>query len=144
MYGSDTDGATAVSAQAPFEATPGEWGHLTGAYDDTTDEVKVWACQIGTRQNPLPGDPVVGVAPTKLTTSWTTNAPFSVGRRLMTGVQDNFWQGRVDNVRVFDGQVVAESKIRRLCQGSDFETFTGTGDADEAMALLDPTQEEDM
>lgn len=144
MYGSDADGATSVQAQAPLEAKPGEWVHLTGAYDDKTDEVKVWACQIGTRQTPLPGDPVVGVAATKLTTAWTTNAPFSVGRRLMSGVQDNFWQGRVDNVRVFDGQVVAESKIRRLCQGSDFETFTGTGDADEAMALLDPTQEEDM
>jgi hypothetical protein len=144
MYGSDTSSPLAVWAQAPVEAKPGEWVHLTGAYDASTDEVKVWACQVGTETKPLPGDPVVGVAPSKLSTAWTANAPFSVGRRFMAGVQDNFWQGRVDNVRVFDGQIVAESKIRRLCQGADFETFTGTGDPDEAMALLDPTEKEDM
>lgn len=144
MFKTDTDGASAVSAQAPLPAKPGGWVHLTGAYDETTHQVRVWACEVGTQANPLPGDPVMGLATSTLSTPWTANAPFVVGRRFMSGAQDNFWQGRVDNVRVFDGQVLAESKIRRLCQGSDFETFTGTGDPDEAMALLDPTEKEDM
>jgi hypothetical protein len=52
------------------------------------------------------------------------------------GVPDNYWRGRVDNVRVFDGQIVAENKIRRLCQGADDVDFRGGAPA------LDPTRKD--
>ncbi|GGM44873.1 hypothetical protein GCM10010102_45380 [Promicromonospora citrea] len=133
MYQSDVDAPSAVQAQSSFKAVPGQWVHLTGAFDDKTKKVTLWACEIGAPDDPKPGEPMKSVSSTTLTSPWVSNRSFVAGRRWYAAGMDNFWQGRIDNVRVFDGQLVAENKVRRLCQGADDSDFVG------GAAALDPT-----
>jgi hypothetical protein len=133
MYQSDVASPSGVVAQSPFEAVRGQWVHLTGAFDAKTKKATLWACELGTPQSPKPAEPIKSVSSATVTTPWASDRPFVVGRRYYAGAQDNFWDGRIDNVRVFDNQVVAENKIRRLCQGADDYDFVG------GQAALDPT-----
>lgn len=133
MYQSDTSNLSNVAAQSRTTPVRGEWVHLTGAYDADTDKVSLWVCEIGTPDVPSPAEPVRADSTTTLTAPWASTGSFNVGRRTIAGVSDNYWHGQVDNVRVFDGQVVAENKIRRLCQGADDTDFEG------GAPTLDPT-----
>ncbi|WP_020016684.1 LamG-like jellyroll fold domain-containing protein [Promicromonospora sukumoe] len=133
MYKADTTDLSNVAAQSRTAPVTGQWVHLTGQYDADTDKVSLWVCEIGTPDAPSSAEPVRSNSTSTLTAPWASTGSFIVGRRTLTGVADNFWQGRVDNVRVFDGQVVAENKIRRLCQGADDVDFIGGAPA------LDPT-----
>ncbi|WP_369372023.1 hypothetical protein AB1046_01530 [Promicromonospora sp. Populi] len=133
MFQTDSNAPTAVQAQSSFRAVPGQWVHLTGSFDDASKKLTLWACEVGTPEQPKPAEPIKSVSTTTVTTPWTLDRPFVVGRRWYAGAMDNFWQGRIDNVRVFDGQIVAENKVRRLCQGADDIDFVGGAPA------LDPT-----
>ncbi|MGI5190733.1 hypothetical protein ACQEVI_21520 [Promicromonospora sp. CA-289599] len=133
MYRADTSNLSNVAAQSSTAPVRGQWVHLTGAYDADTDKVSLWVCEIGTPDVPSPAEPVRADSTSTLTTPWASTGSFHVGRRTLAGVPDNFWHGQVDNIRVFDGQVLAENKIRRLCQGADDVDFRGGAPA------LDPT-----
>jgi hypothetical protein len=133
MYRSDSSDLTNIAAQSRIAPVRGQWVHLTGAYDADTDKVSLWVCEIGTPDVPSPAEPVRADSTTTLTAPWASTGSFNVGRRTLAGVSDNFWHGQVDNIRVFDGQVLAENKIRRLCQGADDVDFKGGAPA------LDPT-----
>jgi hypothetical protein len=133
MYQKDEANLSSAQAMSTFEAVPGQWVHLTGAFDATSKKATLWACEVGTPQSPKPAEPIKSVSSATVTTPWASDRPFVVGRRWYAAAQDNFWDGRIDNVRVFDGQIVAENKIRRLCQGADDYDFVG------GQAALDPT-----
>lgn len=122
-----------VYAPAGVGAQAGKWVHLTGAYDADSDRLSLYTCTIGTPTQPTPAEPVVTTSAETLTTPWESNGPFIVGRDFWDATQTAFFDGRIDNVRVFDGQLVAENKVRRLCQGADdYDFVRGT-------TALDPT-----
>lgn len=110
----------------------GEWTHLVGAYDATQDELELWTCDIGTPTDPATGEPIK-VATPRTVAPWVAPAGLQLGRSMSSGAYTSYWDGSIDNVRVFDGQVMSEAKIRRLCQGAEAIDFL-QGDT-----ALDPT-----
>lgn len=135
MNTSDGAGTTYVYSDVPVRTD--QWVHLTGAYDAGTGQAQLWVCEAGTPDRPARGEPVKA-APTQVgAIDWKASGPFTVGRGKVSGNEQDFWDGQLDNVRVFKGQVVAEAKIRRICQGAEAHDFA-TGDG-----ALNPTIEID-
>ncbi len=131
----EDDGGTARSVYSTVEPAKGSWTHLSAAYDSKTKKLGLWVCDIGTPTQPGLGEPVssFGTAPASM---WKAGGVFAVGRALKSGAGSEYWNGVIDNVRIFKGEVVAESKIRRMCQGAEATDFAAGEDA------LDPTQKE--
>lgn len=140
MFESDVRTPVSVHARSEVEPVVGEWVHLTGAYDAVEDEISLWVCPVGTPEDPLPGEPVRTTTAYPNPTPWQADGPFLIGRSQYRGEMRDFWKGAIDNVRVFDGQIVAESKIRRLCQGAEARAFEVAPDGvDNGNVALDPT-----
>ncbi|MBO0608380.1 LamG domain-containing protein [Myceligenerans salitolerans] len=140
MFESDVDSPAAVHAISGVEPVTGEWVHLTGAYNAVSDEISLWVCPVGTPEAPKPGEPVRTTTPFANPTPWQADGPFVIGRSKYRGEQRDFWNGAIDNVRVFDGQIVAEAKIRRLCQGAEARAFeAGPEGLEDGKIALDPT-----
>ncbi|GAB3175435.1 hypothetical protein GCM10027059_49080 [Myceligenerans halotolerans] len=129
MYDVDGSGPTRAVSEVPVEQ--GRWTHLLAEHDAVTDNIRMWVCPIGMPHDQLPGEPVATDDVT-FTSSWQAIDPFVVGRGRWGGADFGHWYGRVDDVRVWDGEVVAEAKIRRLCQGAGGDDFAGD-------VALDPT-----
>lgn len=132
MKSSDTTGATATVVGSTLPVRGDRWVHLVGAHDKIAKTIRLWACDIGTPEDPASGDPVK-TSKARGATPWSALGVFTVGRGLKDGATANRWPGLVDNVRIFSGQIVAESKIRRMCQGAESRNFETGLDA------LDPT-----
>ncbi|MGV8885410.1 MAG: LamG-like jellyroll fold domain-containing protein [Microbacteriaceae bacterium] len=128
--------STIAAANSSVPVKTGEWTHLVGEYDKADQKVRLWVCDIGTPANPATGDPIKTEA-ARTAPPWAATGSFVVGRGLDTSIKSGWWPGAVDNVRVFSGEVIAESKIRRLCQGAEATDFND-GDIQ-----LDPTTEVD-
>lgn len=124
---------TVARSVAPLAAAEERWTLLVGERNASAGTVRVWACDIGSPDDPTRGEPVAGNT-ASLTQKWAANGPFTVGRAKVQGAAAERWPGAVDDVRVFSGQVVAESKIRRLCQGAEAGDFPG------GVVALDPTE----
>lgn len=136
---SNTDGATTVvAAQSSKTVTPDQWVHLVGEFDATAKEIKLWVCSAGTPASPSLGNPGDADSASRTAAPWAATGPFTVGRGLSGGAPAHWWPGKIDNIRVFSGEVVDESKIRRLCQGAEATDFVDAGDS-----ALDPTVVED-
>lgn len=116
----------------------GQWVHLLGEYDKPAGKLRLYVCDAGTPDNPAVGEPILAEA------SMTANLPqtpgrFVVGRGFVGGAASNYWTGHVDNVRVFRGEVLAQAKIRRLCQGAEASSYVGGNGVDD----VDPTWGDD-
>jgi hypothetical protein len=135
LYRTDTDESAIVRATQSTGVTyvPGEWVHLTGSWDKDTGKASLWVCPIGTPERPTAANPVRSDSTTTAPTMWRATGPTVIGRGMWNGSTAHFFDGEVDNVRVFEGTVIAENKIRRLCQGADDTDFLG------GAAALDPT-----
>ncbi|WP_022894479.1 LamG-like jellyroll fold domain-containing protein [Agromyces subbeticus] len=133
-----SDGAT-ISAATTGTVTADEWVHLVGEHDATNKTVRLWVCEVGTPANPKIGDPVASAPVTRGGAAWQSPGAFTVGRGQTAGNAASLWPGRIDNVRVFSGQIVDASKLRRLCQGAEAEDF---GEGAEAFTAVDPTVSE--
>ena len=120
----------AVVSSVPPQS--GEWTQLTAEYDAKTQHLRLWVCDIGTPDRPAPGEPVLSqwAAPSKLQPG---TGPIVLGRAQQAGAGVDRWKGEIDNVRIFKGEVVADAKIRRMCQGAEANQF-GRG-----IEALDPT-----
>ncbi|PFG43377.1 concanavalin A-like lectin/glucanase superfamily protein [Isoptericola jiangsuensis] len=131
-----TNATTYTMSKVPVQL--GQWVHLLGEYDKPEGKLRLYVCDAGTPNAPAVGEPVVSVA------SMTANLPaspgrFVVGRGFIGGSPSNYWDGLIDNVRIFRGEVLAEAKIRRLCQGAEaFSYLEGHGVDD-----VDPTWGDD-
>ena len=123
---------TAVTSTVPV--TGGQWVYLVGEHDLTDDMLRLWVCEIGTPTNPAVGEPVKSQF-SRSGAAWAASGAFAVGRGLTAGASSGWWPGAIDNVRVFSGDVMAESKIRRLCQGAEASDFGGS------TITIDPTSE---
>ena len=116
----------------------GQWVHLLGEYDKAAGKVRLFVCDAGTPDDPAVGEPKLAEA------SLAGNLPvsagaFVVGRGLINGSPANRWNGQIDNVRIFRGEVLAEAKIRRLCQGAEASAYAGGNGVDD----VDPTTDDD-
>ncbi len=135
MADEDDTEADEARVVSPVPVTGDQWVHLVAAHhidQENNRKIQLWVCEIGTPDDPRPGEPVYTDL-TRTASTWTAAGAFALGRSLDGGARANWWPGRIDNVRVFSGQVVAEAKIRRMCQGAEARDFT-TG-----LDVLDPT-----
>jgi hypothetical protein len=118
---------------SPVKVKLGEWTHLTAEVDQNTQKLRLWVCDVGTPDKPAAGEPVLATAVGQ-DKPWQTDGPVAVGRGQVAGAKADWWDGRIDNVRLFKGEVVAAAKIRRMCQGAEANDFVA-GSEDP----LDPT-----
>jgi hypothetical protein len=130
-----SSGTAETTAYSPVSPTADEWTHLVAEYDKIAQTVEIYVCEIGTPQEPAAGDPKVSVEG-RGSTPWSAAGAFVLGRGLTAGQPSVWWSGRIDNVRVFEGEILAPAKIRRLCQGAEATDFGGDNSA------LDPTEAE--
>lgn len=135
-------GAGETVVRSAVAVTGGEWVHLLAEFDamdgdESQHSMRLWVCTIGTPSAPEVGEPVVASVQ-RSATPWYAAGAFTVGRGLASGQGAGFWHGDVDNVRVFTGEVVDASKIRRVCQGAEATDFSDGNDA------LDPTIEGEL
>lgn len=130
LHGGDGKATTVYSTVQP---KPGEWVHLTAEYDKSERKARLWACEVGTPADPAAGEPVMAqvTAPASMSQA---PGPVVLGRGQSGGVAREWWDGQIDNVRLFKGEVVADAKVRRMCQGAEANDFGGNQDA------LDPTR----
>lgn len=122
MYNADGAGAVRAVSNVPVEQ--GRWAHLLAEHDAAARTIRLWVCPVGMAHDPEPGNPVATDA-VPFTSTWSSVSPFVVGRGRWGSANFGHWWGRVDSVRVWDGEVVAEAKIRRLCQGAGGDDFVG-------------------
>ncbi|GAB3163621.1 hypothetical protein GCM10027059_18210 [Myceligenerans halotolerans] len=112
----------------------GEWVHLLAEHDAGEDKLRLWVCEAGTPSKPARAEPRMFerdfVAPA------TQMAPgrLLVGRGQIANNETDWWSGNIDNLRIFEGEVVSEPKIRRLCQGAEATDFTN------GVSAIDPTE----
>lgn len=120
----ELDSASLVHARSTVPAKIGEWVHLLGEYDKPAGKVRLYVCEIGTPTEPTVAEPklydadFVGDLP-------QASGRFVIGRGLSGGNFTHHWNGQVDNVRIFRGDVLAAAKIRRLCQGAEANQMVG-------------------
>jgi hypothetical protein len=116
----------------------GQWVHLLGEYDKPEGKLRLYVCDAGTPDDPAVGEPVL--TESAMTASLPA-APgrFVVGRGFVGGSPANYWNGHIDNVRIFRGEVLAQAKIRRLCQGAEASSYVGGNGVDD----VDPTWGDD-
>ncbi|MFJ2506067.1 LamG-like jellyroll fold domain-containing protein [Microbacterium sp. NPDC087592] len=132
MKNTDSNGAASTTAVSDTPVVGDQWVHLVGAHDAASKTLRIWVCEIGTPSAPGAGSPVSASTP-RSATAWPATGGLVLGRGLIDGSGANWWPGRIDNVRVFSGQVLSEAKIRRMCQGAEAQDFSTGLDA------LDPT-----
>ncbi|GAA1854170.1 DNRLRE domain-containing protein [Myceligenerans crystallogenes] len=134
MY--DADGGDPTWVTSEKQVLANEWTHVLAEHDAARNHLQLWVCPVGTPSHRLDGEPVA-TSPVTFTSTWGYLGRFTVGRAGTTANKWGHWHGRVDNVRVWDGAVVASSKIRRLCQGAGGDDFAGD-------VGLDPTEQIDI
>ncbi len=125
-------GTAETVVQSTQSVIGGQWTHLVAAFDAPADKMQLWVCEVGTPEDPAIGEPTSYSVP-RTAPPWAATSGLQLGRSLAAGSYSSFWDGSIDNVRVFDGQVLSEAKIRRLCQGAEATDFPQGNDA------LDPT-----
>jgi hypothetical protein len=127
---------TYVKSNVPVKF--GQWVHLLGEYDKPDGKLRLYVCDAGTPEEPAVGEPILAEA------DMTASLPpspgrFVVGRGFVGGSPANYWNGQIDNVRIFRGEVLAQAKIRRLCQGAEASSYAGGNGVDD----VDPTWGDD-
>lgn len=127
---------TYVKSTVPVQF--GQWVHLLGEYDKPAGKLRLYVCEAGTPDEPAVGEPILAEA------EMTSNLPpspgrFVAGRGFIAGSPSDYWNGHIDNVRVFRGEVLAQAKIRRLCQGAEASSYVGGNGVDD----VDPTWGDD-
>jgi hypothetical protein len=125
-------GSPETVVRSTLPVTGGEWVHLVAEFDADDDTLRLWVCEAGTPADPAIGEPLRSEV-ARTATPWAAAGAFTVGRAQASGVSTGWWPGSIDNVRLFSGDILAESKVRRLCQGAEATDFD-TGDN-----ALDPT-----
>jgi hypothetical protein len=111
---SPTSGAT-VRAASPIEVVVGEWVHLTGVYDATAGQLRLFVCELGTPAAPKAAQPIE--ATQDHTSTWNAVGPLRVGRGQYRGSFGDSFPGVIDDVRVY-AEIVPIETIRLICQGA--------------------------
>ncbi|MEV4316791.1 LamG domain-containing protein [Actinocrispum sp. NPDC049592] len=90
---SDAPGPVSISVAAPNTVQTGEWTHLTGVYDASVPEIRMYVngAQAGPNM-PVPG----GI-------HYAATGPLTIGRAKWDNTQTGYWQGWIDEVHVSSG-----------------------------------------
>lgn len=102
----DDDAANRVVALATQPVRTDEWVHLTGVFDATTRELRIFVGGVLSGSATLPGAP------------WNATGPMVVGRGLSAGAPADHWAGSIDEVRVYS-RVLAEDEIVGILSRDD-------------------------
>ncbi len=132
---SDSATASELVVKSEVPVTTGQWVHIVADRNSTGSQVRLWVCPVGSPTAPTAAIPTR----TSVSTSnprWKAEGSFVLGRGKDNGAATRWWPGRIDNVRLFPGQVVSEAKVRRMCSGAEASDFGGDP------RLLDPTIED--
>ncbi|MFF2273773.1 LamG-like jellyroll fold domain-containing protein [Agromyces sp. NPDC058136] len=135
----DASAGAAVVSATSAAVTSDEWVHLVGEHDATNKTVRLWVCEVGTPDRVATGEPVGGAPVVRGGVAWQSPGAFALGRGQVAGVGAGWWPGRIDNVRIFSGQITDAPKLRRLCQGAEAEDF---GQGVDGFNAVDPTVSE--
>jgi hypothetical protein len=96
-----TDASTTpIRATTTTAIARNTWTHLTGVYDATAGQIKLYVngSHVGT---------------TACACSWHASGPFVIGRAKWLGTVGDWWQGGIDDVRVYRG-VLSNDQIAYL------------------------------
>jgi hypothetical protein len=97
MAATDTDNPSLASVLSDAAPTAGRWTHLAGTYDPATHLLRLY---------------VNGVAQSTTATlggGFNATGPVTIGRRLWNGSPDSYFNGQIDDVRIYSYQpLVAE------------------------------------
>ncbi len=129
-----SDGGALIEARSEFQVVAGKWVYLVGAYDGQKKTATVTVC------NPKPSlaEPERMQSSTvAFTTPWFAAGPLQVGRGMHNGVHNDPWRGAIDNLRVWDGEVLDAdgTKIWKVCTGAPMYSAVPGGDEN------DPTEQ---
>ncbi|WP_432838080.1 LamG-like jellyroll fold domain-containing protein [Dactylosporangium sp. CA-092794] len=96
----DNDSATAVRATSTNPPVLGQWTHLTGVYDATAGEMRLY---------------VNGVLQSAVSrpANWSATGAFVVGRAKWAGAATNLWSGGIDDVRAYQ-KVLTPDQVATL------------------------------
>ncbi|GIF96965.1 hypothetical protein Cci01nite_20590 [Catellatospora citrea] len=94
MHRADTTGSSEVSATSTSTPATGRWTHLAGVYDATAGQLRLY---------------VNGQLETTVshTSTWQAGGAVQVGRWRRGGAYTGYWNGRVDDVTVFNRAATA-------------------------------------
>ncbi|TDV56086.1 LamG domain-containing protein [Actinophytocola oryzae] len=112
MPESDSDSAPVTQAAVSTVPSDVNWTHLVGVYDPATK--KIWLYVNGTR-----------VGDGTLNTPWQASGGLVVGRGQARGLPAEYWNGSVDDVRLYTGQL-DRTRVSALFHSYPAETGTGS------------------
>jgi concanavalin A-like lectin/glucanase superfamily protein len=100
----DAEGAGTDAALSDSPPRTGAWTHLTGVYDNSENEIRLYVDgrlqDTATHEN-----------------DWPADGDFTVGRALLAGAPIQGLRGTVDDVRAFD-RALTGSEVRSLARGA--------------------------
>lgn len=115
MYGHDGSGNT--RATSDISVNPNEPVRLTGVYDRGVGEMRLYVCSTATSWAPQLAD-TTAFSPTG--SGWTAGGDLEVGRARVDGSPSQYWEGLIDDVRVYDRAIdntPDNEVLLRVCQG---------------------------
>ncbi|OJX94691.1 MAG: hypothetical protein BGO96_01070 [Micrococcales bacterium 73-15] len=106
----DAQPTTATYARSTTPALTDHWTHLTGVYDATVGEIRLYVCDV---EDALP-EPVLQ-ATTAFTATWAAGGPVQLGRGRTSGIYKENWIGSIDDVQLAN-VALPINDIRQHCQ----------------------------
>ncbi|MFJ2646705.1 LamG-like jellyroll fold domain-containing protein [Streptomyces sp. NPDC087420] len=108
-YTANATGTTIIQSKSEVPPVPGVWTHLAGTYDKQDQTIQLY----------VNGEPQG--SPVPFTTAWKATGALDVGRGLYNSVPNNYFGGRIDDVRVWN-RVVAPQETADLQAEENPET----------------------
>ncbi|MEV5751765.1 LamG domain-containing protein [Actinoallomurus sp. NPDC052308] len=116
MQTPDVDAPTVVRAQSTQAPTLNSWTHLVGVYDADAKKIRLYVDGKLQQTTDQPN-------------SWASTGPVNIGRHRSKAAYSasNYWNGDVDDVRIFD-QAVTDSEAVLLAGGTPATTVAAADD----------------
>ncbi len=102
-HATDTTNPTIIRARSAYTPMPYVWTHLAGVYDATNQQIKLYVNGVL--------DATLGTA--SFTTPWNATGPLTIGRLKYNGGYQEYLDGKVDQVQVWD-RVAGADEIAEL------------------------------
>ncbi|NNU28427.1 LamG-like jellyroll fold domain-containing protein [Isoptericola sediminis] len=112
MYADEGAPETAVTSTLPVRTA--EPTRLTGVYDAATTQMKLYVCNYSDTGFKAELVGTTSFEPTS--TEWTAGGSLQIGRAKVGGSASEFWDGMVDDVRIYDQALDADA-VSRICGG---------------------------
>jgi hypothetical protein len=114
MQTPDTDTPTYIRAQSTQPPTLNTWTHLAGVYDADTQQIRLY---VDGKLQQTVDQP----------NTWASTGPLDLGRFKSKGAYTSYFNGSLDDVRVFD-QPINDSEAAQLAGGAPTSVITSADD----------------